>query len=172
MKRFLSHFATAEPVSASTQNQALAAILFLYREVLSIQLPWLEDVTRARKPPRLPVVLVKALLAQLDGVHRLLASLMYGSGLCLMEALRLRVKDADLEHKIVTAPEGKGGEDHRTLLPDTLVEPIGRQLQKVALIHAQDREINLPPVQLPQALERKYLNAGRELAWQFLFPAP
>lgn len=175
VEKFLTHLATAENVAAATQNQALAAILFLYREVLTIELPWLENVTRAKKPPRLPVVLtrneIKALLSRLDGINWLLAGLMYGSGLRLMEALRLRVKDVDLERREITVREGKGAKDRRTLLPDSLVDPLRRQIEKVAMIHAQDRENGLPPVQLPHALERKYPNAGRELAWQFLFPA-
>jgi len=143
--------------------------------VLAIELPWLENVTRARKPPRLPVVLtrdeVKALLARLDGVNWLLASLMYGAGLRLMEALRLRVKDVDLERREVTVREGKGAKDRKTLLPGSLVEPLRRQREKVAALHGSDRAADLPPVYLPHALARKYPNAGKELAWQFLFPA-
>lgn len=129
---FLTHLAVQEDVAPSTQNQALAGILFLYRDVLAIELPWLDGVTRAKKPPRLPVVLnrdeVRALLAQLDGVNWLLASLMYGSGLRLMEALRLRVKDVDLERREVTVREGK---DRLTMLPGSLVEPLARQQEKV-----------------------------------------
>lgn len=175
VEAFLTHLAVQEDVAPSTQNQALAGILFLYRDVLGIELPWLDGVTRAKKPPRLPVVLnrdeVRALLAQLDGVNWLLASLMYGSGLRLMEALRLRVKDVDLERREVTVREGKGGKDRRTMLPGTLVEPLTRQREKVAAIHALDRDNNLAAVYLPHALSRKYPNAGKELAWQFLFPA-
>ena len=174
VEAFLTHLAVRRNVAASTQNQALAALLFLYREVLNIDLPWLDGVTRANRPPRLPVVLdkdeVKALLAQLDGTSWLVASLMYGSGLRLMEALRLRVKDVDLSRREITVREGKGGKDRRTLLPDALVDPLRNQRDRVALIHEADVRNNLAPVQLPNALERKYPNAGRQLAWQFLFP--
>lgn len=175
VEAFLSHLAVQLNVAASTQNQALAAIMFLYKEVLGIELPWLENVTRAKKPARLPVVLseseVQRLLAQLDGVHHLVASLLYGSGLRLMEALRLRVKDVDFERLEVTVRDGKGGKDRRTLLPRVLVDPLRLQLDKVRIFHAQDIQNGVGPVYLPNALERKYANAGRELAWQYLFPA-
>lgn len=175
VEAFLTHLAVKEDVAPATQNQALAGILFLYRDVLGVELPWLDGVTRAKRPPRLPVVLtrdeVRALLAQLDGVFWLIASLMYGSGLRLMEALRLRVKDVDLDRREVTVREGKGAKDRRTMLPGTLVEPLQRQREKVAAIHERDREAGLAPVYLPHALARKYPNAGKELAWQFLFPA-
>lgn len=175
VERFLTHLAVSGKVAAATQNQALAAILFLYRDVLAIELPWLDGITRAKKPPRLPVVLtheeVKALLARLDGVYWLLASLMYGSGLRLMEALRLRVKDVDLARREITVREGKGAKDRRTMLPDVLVEPLKRQRERVQAIHERDTAEGLAPVWLPHALDRKYPNAGRSLAWQFLFPA-
>lgn len=175
VEAFLTYLAVRENVAASTQNQALAAILFLYREVLGIELPWLDGVTRAKKPPRLPVVLtrdeVRALLAQLDGVYWLLASLMYGSGLRLMEALRLRVKDVDLERLEITVREGKGSKDRRTMLPDTLIESLARQRERVRAILERDTADGVAPVWLPHALERKYPSAGRELAWQFMFPA-
>jgi integron integrase len=175
VEAFLSHLAVQENVAPSTQNQALATILFLYREVLEMQLPWLDGVTRAKKPPRVPVVLtrdeVRAVLARLDGVHLLLASLMYGSGLRLMETLRLRVKDVDLERLEITVRQGKGAKDRRTMLPRSLVEPLRIQRERVSLLHAADRAEGLAPVWLPHALERKYPNAGRELAWQFLLPA-
>lgn len=175
VEAFLTHLAVRENVAAATQNQALAAILFLYREVLTIELPWLDGVTRAKKPPRLPVVLtreeVRVVLAHLDGVYWLLASLMYGSGLRLMEAMRLRVKDVELARREILVRDGKGGKDRHTLLPDSLVGPLRRQLERVRDMHARDLAEGLPPVWLPHALERKYPNAGRELAWQFLFPA-
>lgn len=175
VEAFLTSLAVHYAVAPSTQNQALAALLFLYREVLGVELPWLDGVTRAKKPPRLPVVLtreeVKALLAQLDGVHWLLASLMYGSGLRLMEALRLRVKDLDLARREITVREGKGAKDRRTMLPAALAEPLNRQRQRVQLIHDRDVAEGLAPVCLPHALARKYPSAGRELAWQYLFPA-
>jgi integron integrase len=172
---FLIHLAVQENVAPSTQDQALAAILFLYREVLEMQLPWLDGVTRAKKPPRVPVVLtgdeVRAVLARLDGAHWLLASVMYGSGLRLMEALWLRIKDVDLERLEITVRQGKGAKDRRTLRPRALVEPLRIQRERVSLLHAADRAEGLAPVWLPHALERKYPNAGRELAWQFLLPA-
>ncbi|HIE54494.1 MAG TPA: integron integrase [Chromatiaceae bacterium] len=175
VEAFLTWLAVERNVAPSTQNQALAAILFLYREVLEIELPWLDGVTRAKKPPRLPVVLseseVKRVLAQLDGTQLLVASLLYGSGLRLMEALRLRVKDVDLERKEITVRSGKGGKDRRTLLPTRLAEPLQSQLDRVRILHEQDLHQDLAPVYLPHALEHKYPNAGKELAWQFLFPS-
>lgn len=175
VEAFLSHLAVNGNVAASTQNQALAAILFLYREVLAVELPWLEGVTRAKKPARLPVVLtaeeVRGLLAQLDGVHHLVASLLYGSGLRLMEAIRLRVKDVDFERLEVTVREGKGGKDRRTMLPRSLVEPLRGQIARVKVFHEHDLNSGTGPVYLPYALDRKYPNAGRELGWQYMFPA-
>lgn len=175
VEAFLSHLAVARDVAPSTQNQALAALLFLYRDVLEIELPWLDGVTRAKKPSRLPVVLtvteVRALLAHLDGVHHLVAALLYGSGLRLMEAIRLRVKDVDFARLEITVRDGKGGKDRRTMLPGSLVEPLKQQLQRVSVLHEQDRRDGLPPVYLPHALARKYPKAGLELGWQYLFPA-
>ena len=176
VEAFLTWLAVERNVAPSTQNQALAAILFLYKEVLEIELPWLDGVTRAKKPPRLPVVLseseVRRLLARLEGTPLLVASLLYGSGLRLMEALRLRVKDLDFERKEITVRSGKGGKDRRTMLPVSLSEPLESQVVRVRILHEQDLHAGLAPVYLPHALERKYPNAGRELAWQFLFPAP
>ena len=175
VEAFLSHLAVNRNVAASTQNQALAAILFLYREVLEIELPWLEGVTRAKRPPRLPVVLseseVQRLLAQLEGTPLLIASLLYGSGLRLMEALRLRVKDVDLERNEIIVRSGKGGKDRHTVLPARLIPSLRAQMNRVKTLHEQDLLDKLAPVYLPHALERKYPNAGRELAWQFLFPS-
>lgn len=175
VEAFLTHLAVNGNVAASTQNQALAAILFLYKEVLAIELPWLDGVTRARKPPRLPVVLtegeVRTLLSQLDGVHHLVASLLYGSGLRLMEAIRLRVKDVDFERLEITVRDGKGGKDRRTMLPRSLVEPLRSQLDKVRFFHEQDLNNKVGPVYLPYALDRKYTQAGYELGWQYYFPA-
>lgn len=175
IEAFLTHLAVNRNVSPSTQNQALAAILFLYKEVLEIELPWLDGVTRAKKKPRLPVVLteseVQRLLAQLDGIHSLIASLLYGSGLRLMEALRLRVKDVDFERLEVTVREGKGGKDRRTILPQLLVEGLKAQLERVRIFHESDMLNHLDNVYLPYALERKYPNAGKELGWQYFFPA-
>lgn len=175
IEAFLTNLAVGRNVAASTQNQALAAILFLYKEVLGIELPWLDGITRAKKPSRLPVVLTEAevrnILAQLDGVHHLIASLLYGSGLRLMEAMRLRIKDVDFERLEVTVRDGKGGKDRRTMLSKTLVEPLRYQFEKVRSIHEQDLVNSLAPVYLPFALERKYPQAGYEFGWQYCFPA-
>ena len=175
IEAFLTHLAVSGNVAASTQNQALAAILFLYKEVLAVELPWLDGVTRAKRPARLPVVLtseeVRGLLAQLEGTHHLIASLLYGSGLRLMEAIRLRVKDVDFDRLEVTVRDGKGGKDRRTMLPRSLVEPLRGQVTRVQVFHEHDLNSGVGPVYLPFALERKYPNAGRELGWQYMFPA-
>lgn len=172
---FWTHLAVQRNVAASTQNQALAALLFLYKEVLGIELPWLDGVTRAKRPPKLPTVLTEAearlLLAQLEGVHHLVAALLYGSGLRLMEAIRLRVQDVDFERLEITVRSGKGNKDRRTMLPRSLVVPLQGQLDRVRLFHEQDIHSGIGPVYLPFALDRKYPNAGRELGWQYLFAA-
>jgi len=147
-----------------------------WREVLAIDLPWLDRITRAKKPPRPPVVLstteVQRLLAHLEGTHHLVASLLYGSRLRLMEAQRLRVKDVDLDRLEITVRSGKGGKDRRRILPRPLVGPLAQQINRVAVFHERDVRNGLPSVYLPHALARKHPNAGRELGWQFLFPAP
>jgi integron integrase len=171
---FLSHLATEERVSASTQNQALAALLFLYRTVLGGDVGNLEGVIRARRRQRLPVVLtvgeVRAVLGHLGGAEALVAQLLYGSGLRLMEALRLRIVDVDLEQRCITVRCGKGDKDRRTVLPLTLVEPLQRHLQGVRDVHQADLAAGWGAVELPHALERKYRSAAREWAWQWLFP--
>lgn len=175
VESFLSHLAVRRNVAPSTQNQALAALLFLYREVLGVELAWLDNVTRASKPPRLPVVLtrdeVRAVLAGIEGRPRLVVQLIYGSGLRLMEALRLRIKDMDFARKEVIVRDGKGGKDRRTMLPVALVEPLQAEVERVETFLRRDRIDGLAPVQLPYALERKYPQAGTTLGWQFLFPA-
>jgi integron integrase len=175
VEAFLSHLATEKKVSASTQSQALSALLFLYREVLGIELPWLENLTRAKKPQRLPVVLtvaeVKAILVRLDGRNALMANLLYGAGLRLMEVLRLRVKDLDFGMRQITVRDGKGFKDRVTMLPESLIEPLQRYLQKVKEIHQEDLRAGFGEVYLPYALERKYPNAGREWGWQYVFPS-
>ncbi len=172
---FLTMLAAWDKVAASTQNQALAALLFLYREVLGIDLPWMDNVVRAKRRQRLPVVLssaeVRALLRQLSGREWLMASLLYGSGLRLMECLRLRIKDVRLERAELLVRDGKGGKDRVTVLPATLVAPLRHQLQAARLCHEQDLEQGFGEVSLPYALGRKYPGAPRELAWQFVFPA-
>jgi integron integrase len=171
---FLSHLATEERVSASTQNQALAALLFLYRTLLGGDVGNLEGVIRARRRQRLPVVLtvgeVRAVLDHLGGAEALVAQLLYGSGLRLLEALRLRIKDVDLEQRCITVRCGKGDKDRRTVLPSSLVEPLQRHMQAVRGVHQADLAAGWGTVELPHALERKYRNAAREWAWQWLFP--
>ena len=171
---FLSHLATEEGVSASTQNQALAALLFLYRTVLGGDVGNLEGVIRARKRQRLPVVLtvgeVRAVLHHLDGAEALVAQLLYGGGLRLMEALRLRIKDVDLEQRCITVRCGKGDKDRRTVLPSSLVDPLKRHMKEVQHQHQTDLLAGWGAVELPHALERKYRNAAREWGWQWLFP--
>jgi integron integrase len=153
IERFLSHLAVNRNVAASTQNQALSALLFLYRNVLERDMPWLDDVTRAKKPTRLPVVLTHAevdrLLKLLSGTKWLMASLLYGSGLRLLECLRLRVHDIDFERRQIMVRNGKGGKDRVTVLPDPLTAPLRRQVEKVRIIH-DDRYLgrlwrSLPP---------------------------
>ena len=175
IESFLTHLAVQENVAASTQNQAMSAILFLYRHVLKQDLGWLDDVTHAKRPARLPVVLtvpeVQAVLARLDGQHWVMASLLYGSGLRLMECLRLRVKDLELTRRELIVRDGKGSKDRITLLPDKLIQPLQIQLERVKVIHQQDLQQGFGAVYLPDALERKYPNANREWAWQYVFPA-
>ena len=170
---FLTHLAVEGQVSASTQNQALSALLFLYRELLERDLD-LEGVVRARQKRRLPVVLtpaeVRALLERMDGVEALVSEVLYGSGLRLMEALRLRVKDLDFERRELTVRDGKGGKDRRTMLPLGVGERLREQLQKVKHLHEQDMADGYGRVQLPRALSRKYRNADREWNWQWVFP--
>ena len=172
---FLTHLAVKREVSASTQNQALAALLFLYRRVLLLDLPKLENVARAKKGVRMPVVLtrqeVAAVLSQLKPTTWLMASLLYGSGLRLSECLRLRVKDVDFAYRQITVRDGKGGRDRVTVLPDTLVQPLQGHLVRVKSLHTQDLRNGGGAVLLPTALARKYPNAAQEWGWQFIFPA-
>ena len=175
VEQFLSHLAVERNVAASTQNQALSAILFLYKEVLEKNIGWLDDVERAKRPARLPVVLtaaeVRAVLAHLEGRHRLMANLLYGAGLRLMECVRLRVKDLDFEYRQITVRDGKGQKDRLTMLPDALAGPLRTHLADVKILHEQDLQEGFGNVYLPFALERKYPNAGREWGWQYVFPA-
>lgn len=176
VESFLTHLAVDGRVSASTQNQALQALLFLYRQVLEIDLPWLENVTRARRPKRLPVVLtvseVRAVLAQLDGTPWLVANLLYGSGLRLMEALRLRVKDLVLEREELIVRDAKGGKDRVTVLPSSIVEPLGVHLSKLHMRFKQQRRSGDPGVSLPSALAHKFPYYATQWGWQYLFTAP
>jgi len=175
VEQFLSHLATERKVSASTQNQALSALLFLYKRVLGIDLPWLDKVTRAKIRRRLPSVLtrqeVDAVLAQMRGMHRLIGLLLYGSGLRLAEACELRVKDLDFQERVITVREGKGNKDRVTVLPEAVREPLAVHLRKVHNLHRKDIAEGAGWVELPRALGRKYGYAGREWAWQWVFPA-
>jgi integron integrase len=175
VSRFLSHLALNRNVSASTQNQALSALLFLYREVLKQPLDYPSDIQRARKPSRLPVVFtreeVRAVLLHLDGDKWLIASLLYGAGLRLLECLRLRVKDLDFGYKQITVRDGKGAKDRVTILPEALAQPLQRHLTRIKDIHQQDLKNGYGNVYLPFALEKKYPNARCEWAWQYAFPS-
>ena len=170
---FLTHLAVEEQVSASTQNQALAALLFLYRDLLERELE-LEGVVRARTRQRVPVVLseaeVRAVRQRLEGEAALVVGLLYGSGLRLMEALRLRVKDLDLPRRELTVRDGKGGKDRHTVIPQSLVPALKEHLVRVRSLHQGDLAAGWGRVLLPYALARKYPNANREWAWQWVFP--
>jgi integron integrase len=171
---FLSRLAT-DGVSASTQNQALSAILFLYEVVLGDRLPWMNDIVRAQRPARLPVVLsreeVATLLSRLRGTVWLMASLMYGAGLRLLECAELRVKDLNFDRGELTIRDGKGGKDRVTILPVALNVPLRDHLARVKAQHASDLAAGRGSVALPGALRAKYPNAHREWAWQWVFPA-
>lgn len=175
VEAFLTHLAVQGRVAASTQNQAKAALLFLYREVLKQDLPWLQNIEQAKAPKRLPVVLteaeVQAVLARLSGTHWLVAGLLYGAGLRIMEALRLRVKDVEFARGEILVREGKGFKDRVTMLPAVLVDPLKAHLKKVRELHEQDVAEGFGEVYLPYALDRKYPNAAREWGWQYVFPS-
>lgn len=173
---FLSRLASEGNVAAGTQNQALSALLFLYREVLEMELPWMEDVVRAKRARRIPVVLsveeVGRLLACMpDGTCELLGRLLYGTGMRLLEGLRLRIKDVDFDRCEICVRQGKGGKDRRVPLPDSLRGRLLGQRARALLLHAQDLRAGAGSVHLPHALARKYPGADREPGWQYLFPA-
>jgi integron integrase len=175
VQSYLSHLATERNVAASTQNQALNALLFLYRDVLGREWNEIDDFHRAKEPERLPVVLsekdVKALLGEMQGTDNLVAHLLYGAGLRLSEALRLRVKDIDFAYEQITVRQGKGKRDRRTLLPQPLEGPLRRQLQKSEAIWREDLEAGYGEASMPRALARKYPNAATEWGWQYVFPS-
>ena len=175
IRQYLSRLATDGRVAASTQNQALSALLFLYREVLNVELLFVEGLTCAKQPVRVPVVLTpeeaRHILDQLSGTYGLMAGLLYGSGPRLMECVRLRVKDVDFGYRQITVRDGKGEKDRRTMLPDSLTEPLKRQIERARLLHEEDLQRGYGRAYLPYALERKYPNAAAELAWQWVFPA-
>ena len=172
---FLTALAVRDRVAASTQNQALNALLFLYREILSVELPWLDDLVRAKRPQHLPTVLtrdeVRAVLERLDCTPRLMALLLYGAGLRLLECCRLRIKDVDFATNQITIRDGKGGKDRMTMLPRTVKADLAKHIERVRALHQRDLRQGAGWVELPWALARKYPNAGREWAWQWVFPA-
>ncbi|CAB1369928.1 integron integrase [Denitratisoma oestradiolicum] len=172
---FLTHLAVEGNVAAATQHQALSSLLFLYREILKVDLPWLKEVVRAKKPQRLPAVLsrqeVQRLLALMEGTHGLMARLLYGTGMRLMEAVRLRVKDVDFARGEVLVRDGKGGKDRVTMLPQALVADLQAHLVKVRAIWEGDRAAGRPGVWMPDALEKKYPKAALEWGWFWVFPS-
>jgi len=175
IRSFLSHLANQRQVAAATQAQALAALLFLYKRVMNVDLPWLDNVVRAHRPKRLPTVLTqdeaRKVVAHLCGVHWLIGGLLYGSGLRLLEALRLRVKDVDFYHRRLLVRDGKGSKDRVTILPAALVEPLQTHLKTVRILHEHAIERGFGGVELPHALDRKYPRANLQWGWQYVFPA-
>lgn len=175
IRQFISHLAVDARVSASTQTVALSAILFLYRDVLKRDLPYIDQIERAKPSHKLPVVFthreVQAVLARLEGTHYLIACLLYGCRLRLMEAVRLRVKDINFERAEITVREGKGAKDRVTMLPESLIESLQTHLKKVRVLHQDDLKAGFGRVQLPFALARKYPGAARQWAWQYVFPS-
>ena len=176
VEAFLSHLAVDRQVSASTQNQAKAALLYLYKQVLGADLPWLDEVVQAKRPQRLPVVLtpseVRQLLLHVEGTAGLVAQLLYGTGMRLLEALRLRVKDVEFARREVLVREGKGNKDRVTVLPENLMAPLQAQLHKARALHQKDLDAGQGRVYLPHALAVKYPEADRSWAWQYVFPSP
>ena len=175
VQAFLSHLAVDRRVSPSTQNQAKAALLFLYRHVLDADLPWLAEIVQAKRQARLPVVLtpgeVRTLFDQMEGGMALLAQVLYGTGMRLMEGLRLRVKDVEFERREILVRDGKGGKDRVTMLPDRLVAPLRAHLDKVRALHERDLEEGFGEVYLPDALAEKCRAAPRAWGWQWVFPS-
>jgi integron integrase len=175
IREYLTHLAVDKNVAASTQNVAFNALLFLYKHVMGVELPPIEGVLRARRPARLPTVFspaeAKLVISQMDKTPRLVASLLYGAGLRLTEAVQLRVKDIDFDTGLITVRDGKGFKDRTTILPASLTDDLQKQLANVRVLHAEDlaRGFGLAP--LPFALKRKYANADREFAWQHVFPS-
>jgi integron integrase len=175
ISQFLNHLAVQENVAASTQNQALCAIIFLYKHVLHIEIGELDSVSWAKKPQKIPVVFTqseaKAILNQLSGTNWLMAILLYGAGLRLTECLQLRVKDIDFEYKQINIRSAKGAKDRISILPEKAIDPIIKQIEYVTSLHEKDLKDGYDTVSMPFALERKYPKAGRDLGWKFIFPA-
>jgi integron integrase len=174
VEAFLTYLATQRKVSTSTHRQALSALLFLYQKVLGVELPWMDALARPVPQKRIPVVLtraeVQAVLDKLDGQHKLLASLLYGCGLRLLEGLRLRVKDVDFDRKLIIVRDGKGGKDRVVMLPHSLLAALRDQFTQTHALWAQDRAQNLPGVEMPHALQAKYPKAGQTWGWHWVFP--
>jgi integron integrase len=175
VEQFLTHLAVNGKVAASTQNQAKCALLFLYKEVLALELPWLDNVEQAKTPKRLPVVLnrdeIQAILSRLTGTQWLIVSLLYGTGMRIMECLRLRVQDVDVKRREILVRDGKGFKDRVTMLPMSLVVLLQAHLLKVRELHESDTQQGFGAVYMPYALERKYPNAAKAWTWQYVFPA-
>lgn len=175
IKVVLTHLAKDRKVAASTQNQALCALLFLYKEVLGVEMEWIEGFEQAKRPKRLPVVLtrdeVRLLLSRLDGTPWIVALILYGSGLRLMECCRLRVQDIDFGYRQILVRDGKGRNDRVTLLPEHVIGPLQAHMEKIRDLHEADLSQGHGSVYLPYALERKYPGADKEWRWQYLFPA-
>ncbi len=175
VRDFLSYLASERNVSASTQGQAKSALLFLYKEVLGVELPWLDEVISAKTAKRLPVVLtqteVRRLLNGTSGTSGLIVALLYGTGMRLLEGLRLRVKDIEFTRREIIVREGKGNKDRVTVLPENLILPLQRHLEKVKALHERDLEAGFGEVYLPDALAVKYPNAARSWGWQYVFPS-
>jgi len=175
IRDYLSYLAVEKNVAASTQNVAFNALLFLYKQVLCIELPPIEGVFRAKRPARLPTVFTpleaKAVLSAMEGTGQLIASLLYGCGLRLTEALRLRVKDIDFEVKQIMVRDGKGAKDRVTILPESVAEPLKNQIKRIRHIHDENLANGFGSAHLPFALERKYPNADKAFAWQYVFPS-
>lgn len=175
VEQFLTHLAVAHNVAAATQNQAKSALLFVYREVLGVELPWLKDVTQAKVPTRVPVVLTRGEVAQvlsrLEGVHHLVGSLLYGAGMRIMEGMRLRVKDVEFFRHEIVVRNGKGAKDRVVMLPRNIEPALAAQIRHARDLHESDLSAGCGAVWLPDALARKYPRAAREWAWQYVFPA-
>ena len=176
VEAFLSHLAVDRHVSASTQNQAKSALLFLYKDVLAIELPWLDEVSQAKVSRRRPIVLtvheVKALHDELDGTMWLVASLLYGTGMRVLEGLRLRVKDVEFTRREIIVREAKGNKDRVTVLPENLLLPLRDRIARTKRVHDDDLAEGFGEVELPWALGTKYPQAGRSWGWQYVFPSP
>ena len=175
IRQYLSHLAIKQKVAASTQNQAFNALIYLYKHVLKIELGELDDIERAKRRRKIPVVFspaeAKNVLSNMSGINKLMASLLYGTGMRLMECVRLRVKDIDFSNNRIIVRDGKGGKDRITILPETLIDILKLQIKRVKLTHEQDLLDGFGSVYLPYAIERKYPSAEKSFGWQYLFPS-